>query len=163
MSEKRTIRNVLRQLLLLDEPPERTARAYGFGVFLGFSPLIGFHTVLALVVIFVARVNRLALLAGVYSNTPWTLAPAAALGTGIGFWILGIDGPLPEMSRETITSGQLWSTVSADVWSLFLPFFVGNWLLAACAGFVAFFVAKLLLLRSRAGRHGGTTNPVAGE
>jgi uncharacterized protein (DUF2062 family) len=98
MTEKRGFKSYLRQLLLMDEPPERTARTFGCGVLIGFSPFIGFHTLIAIAVVFLFRVNRLAFLAGVFSNTPWTVAPAAALGTGLGVYILGSDAALPEIN-----------------------------------------------------------------
>ncbi len=68
MSEKRSFRRYLRQLLLLDEPPERTARTFGFGVFIAFSPFIGLHTLIAIVILLFVKLNRLSFLAGVFSN-----------------------------------------------------------------------------------------------
>ncbi len=72
-----------------------------------------FHTLIAIAVVFLFRVNRLAFLAGVFSNTPWTVAAAAALGTGLGVYILGSDAALPEISYDALTSGQFWSELTA--------------------------------------------------
>ena len=152
MTEKRGVRRYLRQLLLMDEPPERTARTFGLGVLVGFSPFIGFHTLIAIAVILLFRVNRLAFLAGVYSNTPWTVAPAAALGTGVGVFILGSDGALPEISYETLSSGRFWSELTGDAWNLLLPFFVGNFILSAVLAMMAYWISKRFLLQYRARR-----------
>jgi len=138
--------------LLLDEPPERTARTYGLGVFLGFSPLIGLHTLLAVVILLVARVNRLALLLGVYTNTPWTVAPSLALGTGLGLFLTGSHGEIPRFTFETLSSGQFWIELTTDAWDLVLPFMVGNSILAAGFGFLAYFLLLRFLLRFRKGR-----------
>ena len=42
------VRAWLEQLLHTHDTPQRTAAAYALGVFLGFSPLLGLHTVLGL-------------------------------------------------------------------------------------------------------------------
>jgi len=41
------IKNLVKKLLRIEETPERTALAYAIGIFLGFSPFLGFHTLLA--------------------------------------------------------------------------------------------------------------------
>lgn len=159
MTEKRGFRGYLRQLLLMDEPPERTARTFGLGVLVGFSPLLGFHTLIGIAVIFLFRVNRLAFLAGVFSNTPWTVAPAAALGTSLGVYILGSDTALPEISYDTLSSGRFWSELTADAWNLLVPFFIGNFILSAALAMMAYWILKRFLLqyRARRGRKNVTT------
>ena len=66
-------RRWLDQLLHTHDTPERTAAAYAVGVFFGFSPFLGLHTLLGLVVAFTFNLNRVAVLLGVYSNLPWIL------------------------------------------------------------------------------------------
>jgi uncharacterized protein (DUF2062 family) len=44
------IRRWLDQLLHTHDTPQRTAAAYALGVFFGFSPLLGLHTVLGVIV-----------------------------------------------------------------------------------------------------------------
>ena len=152
MAKKRGFRRALRALLILDEPPERTARTYGFGVFLGFSPLIGFHTIIAVLIMLVARVNRLALLLGVYTNTPWTIAPALALGYGIGVVLTGHRGSIPELTVDGLSTGAFWKMLTADAWNLLVPFMIGNFILAAACGFLAYFVLLRFLVRYRKSR-----------
>ena len=50
----------LEQLLHTHDTPQRTASAYALGVFFGFSPLLGLHTVLGLIFAFALRLNRVA-------------------------------------------------------------------------------------------------------
>lgn len=68
-------RHRLAQLLHTHDTPQRTAAAYAIGVFFGFSPFLGLHTVLGLCVAFALNLNRVAVLVGVYSNLPWILPP----------------------------------------------------------------------------------------
>jgi uncharacterized protein (DUF2062 family) len=86
-------RRWLDQLLHTHDTPERTAAAYAVGVFFGFSPFLGLHTVLGLVVAFAFNLNRVAVLLGVYSNLPWILPAYYTLSTTLGATILQYDVP----------------------------------------------------------------------
>src|SRR5262249_50056764 len=60
------VRRWLDQLLHIHDTPERTAAAFALGVFLGFSPFLGFHTILGIALAFLLNLNRVAVLLGVY-------------------------------------------------------------------------------------------------
>src|SRR5215203_665370 len=83
----------LEQLLHTHDTPQRTAAAYALGVFFGFSPLLGLHTVLGLIFAFALRLNRVAVLLGVYSNLPWILPAYYTLTTVAGAAILRVRVP----------------------------------------------------------------------
>src|SRR5437867_10851739 len=83
------IRRWLDVLLHIEDSPERTAAAFALGVFFGFSPFLGFHTLLAIIVAFLLNMNRVAVLMGVYSNLPWFLAPYYAIATMVGSELTG--------------------------------------------------------------------------
>jgi uncharacterized protein (DUF2062 family) len=57
--------------LQLDDPPWRTALALAIGVFISFTPLWGFQTLLALLVATVCRLNRGVTVTGTWLNLPW--------------------------------------------------------------------------------------------
>src|SRR3954470_19061408 len=84
------VRRCLESLLHIHDTPERTAAAYALGVFIGFSPLLGVHTLLGLVFAFALNLNRVAVLLGVYSNLPWILPAYYTLATGLGAAILRV-------------------------------------------------------------------------
>src|SRR5437763_16573724 len=75
------MRHWLDQMLHTHDTPERTAAAFALGVFFGFSPLLGFHTLLGLVFAFALNLNRVAVLLGLYSNLPWILPAYYTLAT----------------------------------------------------------------------------------
>jgi len=87
------------KLLHTHDSPERTARAFAVGVFFGFSPFLGLHTVLGLFVAFMMRLNRVAVLIGVYSNLPWILPAYYSLATLLGAAILQVQVP-PNLLRD---------------------------------------------------------------
>jgi uncharacterized protein len=85
------IRGWLEQLLHTHDTPRRTAAAFALGVFLGFSPFLGLHAVMGLALAFLLRLNRVAVILGVYSNLPWIILPYYTLSTLAGAAILGVD------------------------------------------------------------------------
>jgi hypothetical protein len=87
------IRRWLDQLLHTHDTPQRTAAAYALGVFFGFSPFLGLHTVLGLAFAFALNLNRVAVLLGIYSNLPWILPAYYTLTTMAGAAILGVQVP----------------------------------------------------------------------
>jgi len=74
----------LGSLLRINDTPERTSAAFALGVIVGFSPFIGLHTVIGLTLAFAFRLNRVAVLAGVWLNLPWIMAPYYAAATMLG-------------------------------------------------------------------------------
>ena len=93
------VRRWLDQLLHTHDTPQRTAAAYALGVFFGFSPLLGLHTVLGLVCAFALNLNRVAVLLGIYSNLPWILPAYYTLATMVGAAILRVEVP-PGLLRD---------------------------------------------------------------
>ncbi len=143
-------RDILRRLLLLQEPPSRTALAFGLGVFISFSPLWGLHTVLGLLVAFLFRLNRLAVLVGVWVNNPWTVAATASAGTALGFWILGTEVHLPSLTEFSIFSSEFWRQMLSDFEQLLWPFLLGNFVLSIVAGVIAYFALRWILVHNAA-------------
>jgi uncharacterized protein (DUF2062 family) len=84
------MRHWLDQMLHTHDTPERTAAAFALGVFFGFSPLLGLHTLLGIVFAFALNLNRVAVLLGIYSNLPWILPAYYTLATALGAAILRV-------------------------------------------------------------------------
>lgn len=111
-------------LLQIGDTPERTALAFAVGVLIGFSPLIGLQTLLALLVGFAFRLNRLAILAGAYVNLPWVMAPYYAGATAVGAWLLGQRVPEGLGNRIDVLLGLPgWRAQVEGLASLVAPFF----------------------------------------
>jgi hypothetical protein len=96
------MRHWLDQMLHTHDTPERTAAAFALGVFLGFSPLLGLHTLLGLVLAFALSLNRVAVLLGIYSNLPWVLPAYYTLTTMGGAAILHV--PIKPRLLKELTS-----------------------------------------------------------
>jgi uncharacterized protein (DUF2062 family) len=129
------------QLLHTHDTPTRTALAYAVGVFFGFSPFLGLHTVLGLVVAFAFSLNRVAVLLGVYSNLPWILPAYYTLATMLGATLLGVDVPpgLLKDFRDALTDASwgefrsLAKALTPLMWSYALGSLIGAIAIATVA------------------------------
>jgi uncharacterized protein len=134
-------RRWLEQLLHTHDTPQRTAVAYAVGVFFGFSPFLGLHTVLGLVVAFAFNLNRVAVLLGIYSNLPWILPAYYTLATTLGAAILQYDVPpgFWKDLRDTLSDAS-WGefrrfakVLAPLLWAYALGSMIGAVILAAAA------------------------------
>jgi uncharacterized protein (DUF2062 family) len=156
-------RRWLEQLLHTHDTPRRTAAAYALGVFFGFSPYLGLHTVLGLAFAFALNLNRVAVLIGVYSNLPWILPAYYSLGTVVGAAILQVEVPPGLLTELTeAVSDASWSKFRAVgtalkplLWAYFLGSTLGSILLAVAAYRVS--LAMILAQRRHTAHKAGQT------
>ncbi len=143
------IRQLVHVLFQMEDTPHRTALAFGVGVFIAFSPLLGIHWVLALGAAFAFRLNRVAVFLGTYVNNPWTLAPLYLAGTALGCAILGIS---PEGLSTIAWNRHGWDFYVNLVQHLrpFLwPYVVGNTVLGVVSGALTYAIVRRVLDRQR--------------
>lgn len=147
------VRRWLDQLLHTHDTPERTAAAYALGVFFGFSPFLGLHTVLGLACAFALNLNRVAMLLGVYSNLPWILPAYYTLGTILGAAILRVQVPpgvLTELSSAVATgSWTEFLRIAQSLTPLAWAYFLGSTLGAVVLAAIAYRVALTMILAHR--------------
>jgi uncharacterized protein (DUF2062 family) len=139
-------RRWLDQLLHTHDTPQRTALAYAVGIFFGFSPLLGLHTILGLVCAFAFNLNRVAVLLGIYSNLPWILPAYYTLATLLGATLLRVKVP-PNLLRDLQSAlaeaswadfRQLGHALTPLAWAYVLGSTIGAVILAVIAYRVAF-------------------------
>jgi uncharacterized protein len=129
---KNIIRRWLDALLHIDDTPERTAAAFALGVFFGFSPLLGLHTVLGILFAFLLNLNRVAVLLGVYSNLPWVIAPYYAFVTIAGARITGhrappgFKGQIRDLFELSAFHADFWQHLITILKPLLVPYSVGS-------------------------------------
>ena len=157
------LRRAVGQLLQLSDTPHRVALAFGIGVWLAFSPLLGLHTVLALLIAYLFRLNRAAMLVGVYVNNPWTLAPLFMAGTVLGCEIFGVSTEGLEAIDFSLHGRAFYRALLEGLRPYLWPFVVGNTLLGVLAGIVGYVVLREVLERRRAAGVTGGPPPTDGQ
>jgi hypothetical protein len=149
------VRRWLDALLHIEDTPERTAAAFALGVFFGFSPLLGLHTILAVIAAFLLSLNRVAVLLGVYSNLPWFLAPYYAVATMAGAELTG-HHPSPDFREQvgglfklSLWHGDFWHRLVVVMKPLLWPYLVGSTLFAVILGIAAYQLALAFVTNRR--------------
>jgi uncharacterized protein (DUF2062 family) len=128
------LRRWLDTLLHVNDTPERTAAAFALGVFIGFSPFLGLHTLIAITIAFIFNLNRVAALLGVYSNLPWIIAGYYVFTTMLGAAVTRAN--LPPDFRErlfalfdlSLRSGDFWHQLGVLLQPLLIPYMVGSFI-----------------------------------
>ena len=147
-SLKRRRLRILLDLMGRAQTPERVAAAVALGVGVGLSPFIGFHFILAVVLAFVFRLNKLDTVLGSFAGNPWTLPPLYALGFRLGRWVLGYSAAaVPALKWHRVLHADFWVAFRGpSVGPRLASFLIGTTILAIVAG-VATYVAGRALLK----------------
>jgi len=156
----RLIRRTLQLLALIQDSPRRTAVAFSLGVFLGFSPLIGVHTLLGLGLAYALRLSKIGVLVGVYMNSPWLIVPYYGFATWFGVKITGMPHGtvLPEMSFRQIFGWEFWQNLFHQ-YHLLIPATVGSTILAILFALLAYPLALHALRKLMSSRRHASAAP----
>lgn len=122
----RAVEYIRHRLTRLPDSPHRIARGIWAGVFVSFTPLFGFHFLLAALVAKLIRGNILASLLATFVGNPLTFVPIAASSLKMGNFLLGNDPSEVRIRHVGRTFGDAWLTI----WHNFLALFTDadmNW------------------------------------
>src|SRR6185312_5472455 len=114
------------------------------GVFIAFSPFLGLHTILATVLAFLFRFNKIAIYTGTFVNNPFlTLVPIIIASYAVGAFILGRPLRIPDEGLELLQnprllSGDYYRLLLAHSWSIVWPFSVGAMALSVVCSLLAY-------------------------
>jgi uncharacterized protein (DUF2062 family) len=125
----------MRFILHTDDTPRRAALAFAVGVFIAWTPALGFHTLLALAIAFLFGLNRVAVVAGTFVNNPWTFVPIYTVSAWLGSFMTGKEMSAPRLE------GKTWSHVfdfltQCRPW--IVPMTVGTLVLGLACALVSF-------------------------
>jgi len=136
----KNLRQKLKKILLLDCPPRMIALSAAFGVVIGFSPYMGFHTVLAIGVSFIFNLPLYPLIAGAYITNPFTFVPIYTLCYKFGACVTGQEACFP-----VSFSDMDWQTLTTTAKTFMFPFFIGAHLLGLILGVFAYILTYYLV------------------
>jgi hypothetical protein len=152
-------RATFRRLLALDDPPERTALAFSIGVFIAFSPFLGLHTIVATLIAFLFRFNKIAIYSGTFINNPFlTLVPIIIVSYAVGAFLLGRPLRIPPEGIELLRHPRLltrdyYSHLFIRSWYLVEPFAIGGMVLSVICSVVAYPLTLRALRAHRRRKH----------
>lgn len=119
-----------------DPRPQRVALSFAVGTAISFSPFLGFHLLIAIVVAFLFRLNKVEMILGTFVNNPWTFPFVYGGAYFLGAWMLRLKHP--SFSLDLITKP-----------GFLIPLALGCTVFMVIAGGLAYLVALTVIRRLR--------------
>ncbi|MBI5194709.1 MAG: DUF2062 domain-containing protein [Nitrospirae bacterium] len=129
-------RDKLKQIFYINDTPHRIALSFSIGIFMGISPFLGLHTVGAIFLAWVFRLNKLVAFAGVAMLNPWTLVPVYSLCLWVGAKLTGVKQIIPDIDWADLTI----LTFMEKLGYLVVPFIVGTLIIAVISALISYFI-----------------------
>jgi uncharacterized protein (DUF2062 family) len=134
-----------------DSTPEVIAASFAIGVAVSFTPLFGLHWVIALLLAFVLKLNKVDVILGTLVVNPLTLPAVAAAAIPIGRLLLRARReaihhlPWHEMFRRSF-----WTAAGPTMKAIGVQMAVGMFFLAVIAGALTYVTLANLIRHHRA-------------
>ncbi|KGJ04152.1 hypothetical protein SAMN04487972_11424 [Paracoccus halophilus] len=150
---RRASQYVMHRIRRLPDQPQRIARGFAAGIFVSFTPLFGFHFMVAALVAWLIRGNIFASLLATFVGNPLTFPFIAVVSLSLGRWMLGVEGKLqPNLIFEEFSRAarELWNNLLAPLtdapvgWNDFGSFWDGYFLPYAVGGIIPGLVAAAI-------------------
>ena len=139
------IRDRIRSLLRLNDPPKKLALAFAVGIFIAFSPTIGLHTVSCLFFAWIFRLNKLVVFTAAFVNNPWSMVPLFGFCLWFGIKITGSTIATPDIDWQTLTFSTAYDILRPYLW----PFVAGTVVLGVAAAILSYFFIYWAVVKYR--------------
>lgn len=151
---RKRIGDKILEVLGRSEPSGEIAASWAVGIAISFSPFLGFHWLVAIIVAWSFRLNKVDVLLGTFLPVnPWTIVPIYSAATGLGWFILHSRSPGKQFTRLHWESFSI-TAFRENGFGPFKPyltsFFLGSTIFSLLAGGLAYLVLVRLI---RAHRH----------
>jgi len=132
------------------QEPEKVAASFAIGVAIAFTPLIGFHFLLAIVIAVLLRLNKLDVVLGTLVVNPLTLGPVSAAALPVGrFVVQARQEAATHMPWGDFLKPAAWAHAGPAMRSIGIQWGVGMFLFSALFGTLTYLVLVRVLRRRR--------------
>ena len=144
----------MRSLLRLNDSPHRISSAFALGVFIGFSPTIGLHTISCFLLAWIFRLSKVVVITAAFINNPWTIVPLYGSCLWLSMKITGSGARIPHIAWNELSFGNAYATLKPYLW----PFVAGTLTVGLFAAAVSYGAVYWAVVRYR--KTGGEKPPV---
>jgi len=150
------------RVLHVDDTPHRIALGVAVGIFVTWTPTIGFQMVLTVLICWLLGANKLVGVPFVWISNPFTLVPVYYPNYMLGCWLLGgnyarfsfieaLTRKLPEGWWAKIVAW--WTHMGEAFWRVFAPLWVGSIIVGLVLGAVTYPLIYYAVVAYRRHRH----------
>ncbi len=133
-SQYRYVRDRLRSVMKFNDSPHRLAAAFSLGIFISFSPWIGFHILSCIALAWLFRLNKVVVLTASFINNPWTVVPLYAFCLWFGFKITGRNAAVPDIAWAEIGFRDMLQILKPFLW----PYVAGTLVVGSVAAIIGY-------------------------
>ncbi|MBT3202527.1 MAG: DUF2062 domain-containing protein [Phycisphaerales bacterium] len=144
------------RVLHIDDTPHRIALGVGIGMFITWTPTVGFQMLLVLALAWLLGANKLVGVPFVWISNPVTIAPIFYPNYLLGKYVLGSNCEDPNFTEAITLSGtwlekvQNWWEVT---WRVFWPLWVGSIIIGLVLGVISYGLIYYSVIEYRKIRH----------
>lgn len=156
MGWRRLLTYYMRRVSRLPGSEASLASGIAFGVAISFTPFVGLHIVLAVLLAWITRSNIIAAIIGTVAGNPWTFPFIWVWIYNLGGW-LGVgtsDGSTATQNFYQLFSHMMTSLLKFDLvylsesaWPIFGPMLIGSIPTTIIVWIVTYFIMKPIILR----------------
>ncbi len=159
MAKRKKFKDVLKDIkqALFNEKitPHDRAMSAAIGMFIAFSPFIGFHNLMAIsLALLFKKIDKILIIGFTWINNPWTTIPMYLAGLKLGELICCPNNPFDVTSIDwhiftlaNFVNGTAWQYLVNDLKAIIFPFFIGSMILGFFSAIITYFVILILLKR----------------
>jgi len=142
------IKDRIRGIFQLSDPPHKLAAAFAVGIFIAFTPTFGLHVISCLILAWLFRLSKLVMITAAFLNNPWTVVPMYGFCLWFGMKITGTHITVPNIAWKELGIMDLFHLLKPYLW----PFVAGTLVLGVIAAVISYFVIYSAAVRYRKGK-----------
>ena len=145
------LRDGFLEMLGRHEEPEKVAASFAIGVAIAFTPLIGFHFLMAIVLALLLKLNKLDVVLGTLVVNPLTLGPVSAAALPVGRILLRARREaVDHMPWGDVLRPEAWASAGPAMRTIGIHWAVGMFAFSILFGAATYLVLVRVLRRRRA-------------
>ncbi|MBF0317656.1 MAG: DUF2062 domain-containing protein [Nitrospirae bacterium] len=130
------IKTTFKAFMGIEDSPMKVAVSFGIGTLIAFSPWVGLHTVLAIILAMAFKLNKVAVFTAAYINNPFTLVPISTFCIWVGMKIMGMQTATINIDIGNLTLSNVMTVMG----TLLMPFIWGSLLVSVFAALLSFVI-----------------------
>ena len=149
---KRLKRFFIYRVLHVDDTPHRIALGVAIGMFVTWTPTIGFQMMLVVALSWLLRANKAVGVPFVWISNPFTLVPVYYPNYLLGCWLLGEEYQSPDFLAAAAAGDNWFERLGAwweATWKVFAPLWLGSLLVGLIVGVLSYFATRYAVVKYR--------------